>query len=83
MTDEPITFGEPGSPETNKIRVELGKPFQCPCGCVMEHGDHWVAAHWGEKLTRLCPDCGQRFYTRGPHIKLVGKPYGTQPDNGW
>lgn len=77
-----VTFGDVGSPETNKITVPLGGRFQCPCGVVMEHGGHWLAAHFNEPLQRICQGCKQRFESTGEKIKLKGKPYGSK-SHGW
>ena len=79
QSDDDIgTFGEVGSPETNKITVRLGRRFQCPCGCVMGLSGAWLAAHWDDVLKRKCdnPNCCQKFSLKSGVIKLRGEPYG-------
>lgn len=72
-------FGDIENPETDDIDVPLGGSWQCPCGCVMELSGFWLAAHWNEKLERICDNlkCKQRFNVRAGRIRLRGKPYGT------
>ena len=66
-------FGDIESPATDAIDVELGQDFQCPCGCVMNLGGAWLAAHWTEKLQRTCEKCGQLFLIRAGRVKLSSK----------
>lgn len=83
-TVEVATFGAAESPETDAIDVGLGQDFQCPCGCVMNLGGAWLAAHWTEKLQRTCENCGQLFLIRSGRVKLSRKvgPYGS-PKHVW
>lgn len=69
---EMATFGEVKNPVIRKVHVEVGQPFQCPCGKEQSTSHAYVAAHWNEKLNGSCPDCNQEFSLKSGTVKLVG-----------
>ena len=67
---ETVVFGDDGSPDTNKIFIEVGQPFRCPCGSEISTSDFWLAAHWDEETQTTCGLCGQLFKLISGVVKL-------------
>lgn len=52
--------------------ITVGDSFICPCGRVETPGAY-VAAHWNERLTWTCPECGAMVSLCRGLLRIVKK----------
>ena len=48
-------------PHVQSVCASLKDIFVCPCGLEIALDGPYLAAHWKDRLVRICDQCGQKY----------------------